>query len=514
MGGKPLNKPVVGMASDPTGGYWLGAQDGGVFSFDAPFYGSVPGIGGTSSPVVAIAAVNCPTPPVLSVGWGFFNTSNTGPGGWTDLQNNYQQLSAIAPDWYGLVPEANGQFAIDGPSPTESATVTAYAQARAVQVWPSVGWPGPGSYIGGYGGDDPYDPLTDPAEITAMAQQIAQLAATNHYNGITIDFEGMPIADSTAFDSFIEQLAGLLHAAGRVLMVATYPAGYPTSPNDFATLGQYADYTDLMTYGNHVNLPGYWVGPNAGYPWVTYYVNQALQQVPASKLIVGLGPYGTAWTISPSGVAGYDPEAGQDFVTNYWVSNTLLPSNSGIYKLFDPWQEELTFTDGPLAVAPPATLSTADEGQNLGAVAELQTLLQYILVRWAVEHGMTTEPAALAGQPFGLMVTDGNYGPATELAVAEFQQDFGVPTYAPGSTPVPGADPAGTYGPATAAALQQVIDQYGVGQNIFWVENSASTTARMALTNTDHLAGFAPWRLGYESAGYWLGMSAVVNVAH
>src|SRR5690348_16252761 len=42
MGGKPLNRPVVGMAPTPTGkGYWLVASDGGVFSFgDARFYGS------------------------------------------------------------------------------------------------------------------------------------------------------------------------------------------------------------------------------------------------------------------------------------------------------------------------------------------------------------------------------------------------------------------------------------------------------------------------------------------
>ena len=42
MAGKPLNKPIVGMASTPDGrGYWLVAADGGVFSFgDAGFYGS------------------------------------------------------------------------------------------------------------------------------------------------------------------------------------------------------------------------------------------------------------------------------------------------------------------------------------------------------------------------------------------------------------------------------------------------------------------------------------------
>ena len=42
MGGKPLNKPIVGIAATPDGGgYWLVASDGGIFSFgDATFYGS------------------------------------------------------------------------------------------------------------------------------------------------------------------------------------------------------------------------------------------------------------------------------------------------------------------------------------------------------------------------------------------------------------------------------------------------------------------------------------------
>ncbi len=54
-GGMRLNKPVVGMASTPTGkGYWLVASDGGIFAFgDAVFYGST---GGTrlNRPIVGI----------------------------------------------------------------------------------------------------------------------------------------------------------------------------------------------------------------------------------------------------------------------------------------------------------------------------------------------------------------------------------------------------------------------------------------------------------------------------
>jgi hypothetical protein len=57
MGGRRLNRPVVGMAASPTGrGYWLVASDGGVFAFgDAVFFGSAGGLR-LNRPVVGMAA--------------------------------------------------------------------------------------------------------------------------------------------------------------------------------------------------------------------------------------------------------------------------------------------------------------------------------------------------------------------------------------------------------------------------------------------------------------------------
>jgi len=58
MGGKPLNAPIVGMATDSaTGGYWEVASDGGIFSFDAPFYGSMGGKP-LNKPIVGMAATS------------------------------------------------------------------------------------------------------------------------------------------------------------------------------------------------------------------------------------------------------------------------------------------------------------------------------------------------------------------------------------------------------------------------------------------------------------------------
>ena len=55
--GKPLTRPVVGMAATPSGaGYWMVASDGGIFSFgDAAFHGST-GALKLNQPIVGMAA--------------------------------------------------------------------------------------------------------------------------------------------------------------------------------------------------------------------------------------------------------------------------------------------------------------------------------------------------------------------------------------------------------------------------------------------------------------------------
>jgi hypothetical protein len=57
MGGRQLNKPMVGVAATPTGkGYWTVASDGGIFCFgDAPFFGSMGGRR-LNKPMVGMAA--------------------------------------------------------------------------------------------------------------------------------------------------------------------------------------------------------------------------------------------------------------------------------------------------------------------------------------------------------------------------------------------------------------------------------------------------------------------------
>ncbi len=54
MAGHRLNRPVVAIVTDNvTGGYWIVAADGGIFSFAAPFYGSTGNLN-LARPIVGI----------------------------------------------------------------------------------------------------------------------------------------------------------------------------------------------------------------------------------------------------------------------------------------------------------------------------------------------------------------------------------------------------------------------------------------------------------------------------
>jgi hypothetical protein len=56
MGAKHLNAPMVGIAADPaTNGYWTVASDGGVFAYGAPFFGSL-GATHLNAPVIGMAS--------------------------------------------------------------------------------------------------------------------------------------------------------------------------------------------------------------------------------------------------------------------------------------------------------------------------------------------------------------------------------------------------------------------------------------------------------------------------
>lgn len=111
MGGKPLNQPVISMASpDPTG-YWLVATDGGIFSFgDAPFLGST----GQLNPAKAPGGSNATTPsgPIVAIANDF-----AAPGYW-EVSALGGVYSFGAAGFFGSMAGRPLNLPIDGIAPT------------------------------------------------------------------------------------------------------------------------------------------------------------------------------------------------------------------------------------------------------------------------------------------------------------------------------------------------------------------------------------------------------------
>jgi spore germination protein YaaH len=160
---------------------------------------------------------------------------------------------------------------------------------------------------------DDFDPkLAHAAIITHKDDVISGLLSTaqhGKYRGINIDFENLAysekiVDDRMAFSVFIHDLANRLHSNGLKLVISV-PGKTDDSidnswsyPFDFAILGKYADYLQLMTYDQH----GPWSdpGPVSGIDWVEDCLVYASSLVDSSRLLIGLPAYGYDWDLTRS----------------------------------------------------------------------------------------------------------------------------------------------------------------------------------------------------------------------
>lgn len=402
----------------------------------------------------------------VSVAYGYFHLAGTSPGrAWYDLQHHAGAFTAIAPLWYGLSPN-NASPVTPILSAATMQTVTTYATQHQVQTWPTL------QYAGTVGSDW----WTGPGP-QALITSLVTMATQNGYGGYTLDWENVPPDQATDFTAFVSQLGSALHAHDLTLMVDVMPL--PNAAYDYPALARSANYLDVLDYPEYTPATPTAVAPNPGptqgLPWVQQIVTKAVQSgVAPAALLLGVAAYGQSWTYTnqgfQSGIA----------LTSRTIAASLA-SQSG-QSVWDPGQQALEISTGPLASAPSAPLSFNPSTFN-PAVQNLQFLLNAILLRYAVSHQQSPPP---------LLATDGGYGPATQAAVAQFQQDFAIEPQT-----------VGVYGPHTAAALQTQIDAMNIGETESWDENSQASQDLWDLALAQHLGGITLWRLGYQSPGFW-----------
>lgn len=147
--------------------------------------------------------------------------------------------------------------------------------------------------------------MASPTLRAALEQALLDELGANDYDGIDLDFESLGHASRADFSAWVADLAGQLHARGKILSIAIWPkksepGGGGAAALDYAALGAAVDRFKLMTYGDHGGWSG--PGPIGALDTGATYVGYALAQgVPASKVFLGIPFYGYDW---PSGGKG------------------------------------------------------------------------------------------------------------------------------------------------------------------------------------------------------------------
>jgi len=132
--------------------------------------------------------------------------------------------------------------------------------------------------------------LSSPAKRTAVISQIKDYVVSGHYQGVNIDFETDQDGDRTGLTGFMSQLAAAFRPAG---LLVTQDIQTDSAAYNLPALAKLNDFVIPMLYDQ--NSDGNPAGPISGQSWFQNQLATVLAQVPANKVVLGLGTYGYDW---------------------------------------------------------------------------------------------------------------------------------------------------------------------------------------------------------------------------
>jgi len=132
--------------------------------------------------------------------------------------------------------------------------------------------------------------LADPAARKRTIDQLVAYIENRRFAGISVDFENIPDKAQPNFQRFVMELYAALHPRN-LLVTVNVPAADPAF--NYRKLARHVDYLILMVYDEH--WPAGSPGPIASLSWFASVLHQRQQDVPAGKMVVGIGNYAYDW---------------------------------------------------------------------------------------------------------------------------------------------------------------------------------------------------------------------------
>lgn len=272
------------------------------------------------------AAADVPPPATVIAAIPYWDL---GPGT-AAVEANRHVVDEISPWIYNIGPAGAVQSAVPRRDTATANTTMAKLRALGVPLLPSVS-----NLVGGEFSYDAVAPvLHDPATMERNISSITELAVSQNYAGIDLDYEELQGDDREAFSAFVRELADSLHAAHKTLSVAVFAktddAGNDQRnvAQDYAAIGAAADEVRLMTYDYHWSTSP--PGPIAPAGWVHDVLAYATTVMPPQKLVLGLDQAGYDW-------------AGDQGATISYAEAMSLASSHGVTVQWDPLSQSPWF---------------------------------------------------------------------------------------------------------------------------------------------------------------------------
>jgi cellulose synthase/poly-beta-1,6-N-acetylglucosamine synthase-like glycosyltransferase/peptidoglycan/xylan/chitin deacetylase (PgdA/CDA1 family)/spore germination protein YaaH len=132
--------------------------------------------------------------------------------------------------------------------------------------------------------------LARPEARASTIKQLLNYVQGHNFTGVSIDFESVHDDSQSNLNEFMTELAVVFHPAGLAVSM-NVPANNDSF--DYKKLSSPVDFLILMVYDQHW-APGK-PGPIAGADWISDILKLRQMDVPAEKMVIGIGNYAYDW---------------------------------------------------------------------------------------------------------------------------------------------------------------------------------------------------------------------------
>jgi len=240
-----------------------------------------------------------------------------------NLKIHAKNITTLIPFWYGI--KDDGTLA-----DMSSSEVKNIASANNLPIYPII-----------HNYSDPkksqliHDILSNSELRNSLILNIKNIAISNNYPGINIDFEFVPPEDRNNLNIFLKNLYTTLKSYN-ILSTISVPAELSDNPHhpfsgafEYSYISNYTDQIYILAYDEHFSLPG----PIASIEFVTNILNYATTVIPHKKIWLGMAVYGYDWT------------EGVNYPRTLTYQQAVdLAVNLGVSIIYDQTAQESTYT--------------------------------------------------------------------------------------------------------------------------------------------------------------------------